>query len=297
MVKEKLAVIIPTKDRSTQLNRLLDSVSTQKVLPCQTIVIDAGGGDVESVLKKFPYLNIDYTRVKLASLTAQRNLGITFLKPDISLVCFFDDDVILQEDSLVNMMKFWEDAPLDVGGAAFNNFYRKFKKPNLFERFFRVRAERPGVILRSGFQSLPCSLERTMQVDWLIGCSMMFRKKVFNEFLFDEWFSGYAHCEDIDFCCRVGKKYRLFVVADAKILHISLGEKVQDYYSFGKMQILNRLYFVKKNNLSILLCYWACLGIFLNNLFNGLARFNRGSLIRAQGNISGFSQAIYKNFL
>lgn len=295
MHKEQLAIIIPTRDRLKELNRLFESISEQEVLPCQTIVIDGGKEDIDKILKKFSHLNIDYARINPPSLTKQRNLGISLLKPHISLVCFFDDDIILEEGSLSNMMKFWEIAGADIAGANFNNLYHKFKKPNFFERIFCVRAGRPGRILPSGFQSLPCSAQETMQVDWLTGCGMVFRKFIFDEFLFDEWFSGYAHCEDIDFCYRVSKKYRLFVVADAKILHISPGEKCQDGYSFGKMQIINRLYFVKKNNLSVPLCCWACFGIFLNNIFNSLMRLDRGYALRIKGNIAGIIE-VMKNF-
>ena len=32
------------------------------------------------------------------------------------------------------------------------------------------------------------------------------------EFKFDEWFTGNAFCDDVDYSYRVGKKYKLMVV-------------------------------------------------------------------------------------
>jgi len=289
MFKEKLAVVIPTKDRPKELNRLFESICKQEVLPNQTIVIDGGKADSDNILKKFSHLNIDYAKINIASLTTQRNLGITFLKPDISLVCFFDDDITLEKNSLSNMLKFWENATEDVAGATFNNMNHAFRNPTFFERVFLVKAGKPGGVLRSGFQGLPCSLKETTQVDWLIGCSMVFRRKIFDEFKFDEWFDGYAHCEDVDFCYRVGKKYKLYAVADAKIYHFNTLEKIENSFALGRMQIVNRVYFVKKNSgLSVLFCYWACLGIFLNNIVRSLLDYDKRHYLRAKGNLAGF---------
>lgn len=289
MFREKLAVIIPTKDRLTELNRLLGSIAAQGVEPVQIIIVDGGLAPAEKIAALFSdHFRIDYIRKTPASLTVQRNLGIRMLCEEATLAAFLDDDIVLERGSLENMLRFWEAAPVDTGGAAFNNMSDCYKRPTLAQRFFLVNSNTPGRILRSGFQSKLCSLDKTTAVEWLVGCAMAFRRKVFDEFTFDERFSGYARYEDVDFSYRVGKKYRLYVVSDAKVEHLNKAEDVSFSFSLGRMEVINRIYFVRKNpTLSLGSCYWALFGIFLNNVLRGIFFLNKRYMLRAVGNLAG----------
>ena len=106
MKRDKLAVIIPTKDRPAELMRLLRSIASQKRAPDQIIIIDGGDEPVSAISHSFPDLPIDYKRQVPASLTAQRNTGIRMLADHITLVVFFDDDIVLEKDSISLMMRF-----------------------------------------------------------------------------------------------------------------------------------------------------------------------------------------------
>jgi len=106
MTREKVAIIIPTKDRPGELKALLESVSTQEVKPVQIVVVDGGDVPAENSLKRFSGLNIDYTRVIPPSLTVQRNTGITKVHREATLVAFLDDDITLEAGALKNMMDF-----------------------------------------------------------------------------------------------------------------------------------------------------------------------------------------------
>lgn len=288
MFKDKIAAIISTKDRPDELARLFESICSQEIKFDQIIVVDGGKKEISNILERFPEFNIDYIKKLPASLTTQRNTGIQMLTQDITLAAFLDDDIEFEKDSLHNMMRFWEFAPEEVGGASFNNMSEPFKKATILERIFFVNAQMPGKILRSGFQSIPCGLNETMQVDWLGGCAMVFRKSVFNEFKFDEWFCGYAHYEEVDFTYRVSRKYKLFVIEDAKVKHHIKLEKIEDSFSLGRMQIVNRFYFVNKNpNLSIPLCCWGSLGLMLNNAIKSLIGRDIRYKLRFKGNVFG----------
>lgn len=293
MQQEKLAVIIPTKDRPKEIVRLLESMIIQAIKPAQVVIVDGGTRPIKEVLERFG-LSISYARKIPASLTAQRNVGIKMVVDEATLVAFLDDDIVLEKDSLQKMINFWEKAPSSVGGVSFNNMSDVFKKANLIERLFLVNAPRPGRILRSGFQSRLCSLNETTPVEWLVGCAMVYRKSIFNEFTFDEHFSGYARYEDVDFSYRVSKKYKLFVVGDAKVRHLNSIEEIGFSFELGKMEVLNRLYFTGKNpNLSILLCYWALFGLFLNNVIKGISFMDRRYIKRAGGNLMGFLSSLF----
>ena len=289
-VSEPLAIIVATKDRPQELARLLESISIQEVKPLQIIIVDGSPNPSQQFFNPFfDILNIDYVRKIPASLTAQRNAGIRILRDEITFVSFLDDDIVLEPRALKNMMKFWEGASDDVGGAAYNLTNEIYKNPTFFQKIFFANAEMPSRILRSGFQSKVSYIRETTSVQWLVGCATIWRRNIFNEFMFDEWFTGYARYEDVDFSYRVGKKYKLFIVADARVKHLNSLEDVTFSYSLGRMETINRIYFVKKNReLSISLCCWALLGLFLNNVVRGLLHTDRRYIERAKGNLAGF---------
>lgn len=293
MPNEKLAIIVATKDRPEELKRLLKSVSSQDIKPVQIVIVDGGNSPAQRIAEDFRDLNINYVRKVPASLTAQRNIGINALRDDVTLAAFFDDDIVIEKDGLKNMVAFFEASPEGVGGASFNNMSGRYKKPTILERIFFVNADKPGMIMRSGFQTDLCSLDETTPVEWLVGCAMVYRRKVFNEFAFDEYFSGYARYEDVDFSYRVGRKYKLFVVSDARIQHLYSLEDVGFSFALGRMEFMNRLYFTGKNPaLSMALCYWSLFGLFLNNVVKGVLRMDRRYLNRAAGNMAGFAYRI-----
>lgn len=295
MIKNNLAVIIATKDRPQELSRLLESIKTQEVKPSQIIVVDGSDSGLTGLLSLYSYMGIDYIKVIPPSLTKQRNVGISAVKDDAVFVAFFDDDIALEENSLRNMMKFWENASQDTAGACFNNMSEPFKKPRLGERIFLVNANTPGRITRSGFQSIPCAVDKTMRVDWLIGCAMVYRKSIFKKLSFDEWFYGYARYEDVDFSYRVGREHKMFVVADAKIKHFVKLEKIESSFALARMEVVNRMYFVKKNhNLSSILCCWSILGILINNVIKALSGKGVRYKLRARGSFYGFVEVFLK---
>jgi len=297
MAKEKLAIIIPTKNRPGELKRLLAGISEQSVKPVQVIIADGGDAPLEGLFEEFPGLKISYVRVLPASLTVQRNAGIRKLTGEATLAAFFDDDIMLEKNAIENMMDFWGSAPDNTAGAAFNITGVMCRKPAFVEKIFLTNAEKPSSILLSGFQSRVCSQIRTLPVEWLAGCGMVWRKNIFKEFMFDEWFTGYARYEEIDFSYRVGRKYKMFIVADAKIRHLNGPENIGFSFSLGEMQIVNRVYFVRKNpGLIAPLCYWACFGLFLNNILKGLFYMDRRYLLRAKGNMAGFIKLFRGNF-
>jgi len=292
---EKLAIIVPTKDRHAELRQLLESLSGQDTHPSQVVVVDGGKNSCKELLGEFPRLKIDYVRSLPPSLTRQRNGGIRRVVPEATLVGFLDDDVTLEKGAVSNMLKFWDSAPENTGGAGFNLNDSPYRAPTLIEKIFFVNGEKSSMILRSGFQSKVAFVDRTKRVDWLVGCLMVWRRRVFDEFMFDEWFVGYARYEDVDFSYRVGRKYGIYIVADAVVNHPNY--KLEDASfsrTLGTMEIVNRIYLVRKNKgLSLALCLWACFGFFLNNLVKGVFMADRRYFLRACGNAAGFAKFVF----
>jgi GT2 family glycosyltransferase len=293
MDRHSLTIIIPTKDRPDEVRRLLSSIIAQDYVPLQIIIVDGGQREVAGIPKEFPSLKIDHIRVLPPSLTAQRNAGIRAVSHESEVVIFFDDDVVLADGALRKMVSFLAGSPAEVGGAGFNLTNETYRRPSVFEILFMVNADVPCMVLRSGFQSRISCLENTSRVDWLPGCAMAWKKDVFRDFMFDERFSGYARYEEVDFSYRVGKRYDLYIVAEAKAQHLSRVEDTGFSYSLGKMEVVNRLYFVRKNpDLSAALCFWALTGMLANNIIKGVFLLQKRYLERARGNLAGLLSSL-----
>src|SRR5439155_1740710 len=221
----------------------------------------------------------------------QRNAGIAALSPEATLAGYLDDDLVLEDGCIQAMLSFWESATDDVGGAAFNIVNERSPRGILVKSLFYVDGFRRGAVLRSGYQSMLGPVPRDIEVDWLSGGVTVWRRQVTQTFEYDEWFQGTGYLEDVDFSYRVSRKYRLFVLAGARIQHLSPPVKRSRDYLMGKWQAINRMYFVRKHpEFSRPLYYWATFGLFLANVAEGIATLNYGLFLRAAGNIVGLTQ-------
>lgn len=292
--QSKLAILIPTKDRPQDLGDFLLSLEKQDIQPDQVIIIDGGDIPINNILEKFKNLNITYVKVFPPSLTTQRNTGLKLLNDDIEIVGFFDDDIVLYPKILGNILKIIE-GNSDIGGVTCNNISHPRAKVSLLEKIFMLGSDVPGIVLKSGYQSKICSVDKDYQTKWVMGGATFWKRKVINEFKFDEWYAGYGFGEDLDYSYPVGKMYKLFVLKDAKCEHRTKPITLEYEYPLGKMQVINRVYFVKKHKeLSLICCYWACFGLLLKNLFLGVFCFKRRYLLRAFGVFHGIFESFFK---
>jgi GT2 family glycosyltransferase len=129
-------------------------------------------------------------------------------------------------------------------------------------------------------------LRETTYVRWLH--AVVYARKVLEEYTFDEWFKGYGYLEDLDLSYRVGKQYKLAVVQGARFYHYPSPLGRTDPYLFGKKEIVNRLYFVRKHKeLSPASC---CLALGARALITacvGIQRRESCYFRRLAGNLAG----------
>lgn len=284
--KNIISIIIPTMDRPREISGLLKSIQTQTYKPDQLIIVDAGREAVEKVTYEFPLLNIDYLRSNRPGLTRQKNDGISALKPEITLVAYLDDDIILEPDALEQMLSFWDNALDNTGGASFNIVNNITGQLNIYTKCFMLSGAK-GKLLRSGFNVIYSPVVENVYVDWLCGGATVWRRNIVEEYKFDEWLVGYGHNDDIDYSVRVGKRYGFAIIAKAKLYHFPKPLEIQDNYLFGKSAIFNRYYVVGKHACFSKPCfYWATFGQILAGLFRGIIRKEKSKLIRMLGYIS-----------
>ncbi len=288
-----ISLIVATKDRPDELRKLMQSLRSQTSCPFEIVVVDASGTSVAAVLTEFPDITTHYLRYWPPSAAAQRNAGIAACNPQTTLIGFADDDATFEPDSFANMLDFWSDASPDVLGAAFNlrNSPRRgssmLKHSGLVARL-GLYSRRPGSVSRSGWQTVMGEVRETIYVDWVPSGAAIFRRQVFDHEVFDEFFESYSYLEDLDFAYTVSRGGRLAVVADAGFSHFpSPGGRVSAR-QFGRYEVRNRLYFVRKHHLSRARCY---LGLAIRasmSIVSGIFDRDPSLLSRAFGNVEEF---------
>lgn len=291
--KNKLAVVIATKDRPQQVRQVLQNLGEQTYHPDQLIVVDGSDNPDPSFVEQFPELNIDYVRVYPPALTKQKNASLTVVRPEITLIGFIDDDIVLEERSLEAMMSFWEDAPEELAGAGLNLtnvYYTKSWLKSLAKRLFFIDDAQYGRILRSGLNTPIWNTASDKRVQWLGGGYTVWRKGVFDRFKFDEWYKGSGLGEDVNFSFHVGKEYQLAVVAGARATHSDHATQSPEEFALGKKQMVAWVYFVNGHqDLSLTMCLWGCVGTMFLNLAKGVSTLNTDLMLRALGNFFGLT--------
>ena len=294
---KRIAFVVATKDRPHDLRKMLRSLWEQSHRPDQIVVVDSSTDPVRAVTKELPELNIKYIHHTPPSASAQRNIGIGAVDSDMELIGFLDDDIVFAPNALEIMLKFWQTAPDDLGGWAFNlmnpapRSNSRLKESGL-SRLLGLYSDKKGIVMPSGWQTLTGTVKETIFVEWLPSGASVWRRDIFERFRFDEFFDGYSYLEDLDFSYGVSKHYRLGIVADAKYWHYPspLGRVSQ--YWFGKIEVRNRLYIVRKHRLSLPRCY---LGIMIRLFITLVSAAKRGKiegLHRVLGNCTGFGQSL-----
>lgn len=291
--RHKIALIVPTRNRLQILTRLLNSIKEQTVLPDQVIIVDGSDQPIENELKPFLNSIISYIRVFPPGLTRQRNEGRKALREDITLVVYLDDDIVMEKEAIEAMLKFWETAPEDMGGASFNIINSPPNKPNFLTKLFLINNDKKGKILRSGCNTAVAPVLKDIFTQWLCGGATIWNRKVFKEFNYDEWYRGYAYLEDADFSYSVSKKYKLAVIHSARIQHLPPPLKPQKVNSYIKTHVIQQYYFVKKHpELSLLQFYWSIFGLILISALLGITRLRLESFHSAAGYIAGLASVI-----
>ena len=287
----KLTFVVATRDRPEELRRMWRSLCRQTRPPDEVVVVDAGAGP--SPLEgldpaAFPATHI---RAERPSSAGQRNAGLDAVSPGTDLVGFLDDDAVLEEGAVEEMIRFWEGADGAVGGAAFNMTnhppLRAARWKSLpFVEHAGIYGRKPGVVLKSGFQTMIGTVAETTPTAWLPSTASVWRREVLRHHRFDEWFDGYSYLEDLDFSYGVGKSLVLKVVAGARYAHHPQASSRLDPFRFGRKEVANRLYFVRKNpELSPGLCRLALCLRMLMSLADGILRGKGQELRRARGNL------------
>ena len=285
-----LAFVIPTKDRGEDLRRMLRSLVAQTRLPDQVIVVDGSGVEVSWCVAEFPELNIDYVRMLPPSLSAQRNAGMAMLRAEITHAGYLDDDVVLESDAVFEMASFWVSADSDIGGAAFNVVNGAGSSHSALMQRIGVSRVGIGSVAPSGLVCEVGRVNNDIESDWLCGGATVWRREVIEAYSYDNWFQGTGFMEDVDYSYGVRERYRLFVLAAARLAHFTPPVRPDRQFLFGKWQVVNRMYIVRKyrhRGLSLRKAWGASLLLLVSNSVRGILYRQSGLWDRGLGNLAG----------
>lgn len=226
----KVSVVIPTRNRSACLRRLLLSILKQSILPNEVIVIDDSDGLetknlVELLSDRFLGIGIKLRHImpdgNLKSISKARNLGAKEAEGEI--VIFLDDDVVIDENYIKEILKVFDMYPnaLGVQGTVINLRYSHLD--NSIKRVFyywHAEAEKCRM-LPSGKTTFAYSPSGIIPCEWLFGLNVAYKREVFKEFSFNERLLGYSLGEDKELSYKIYKKYpgSLFLTPYARVYH------------------------------------------------------------------------------
>jgi len=266
------SLIICTYKRHKALVNLLESVNLQTAYPNQIIIVDGSPDDLtNSVLSDKKYKNLEYYKVeeKDRGLTRQRNFGISKVSQNSEIVCFLDDDTVLENNYFEEIVKTYQLYPetLGVGGYITNEvnwFKKETDEPIKATEFYFdgwLRNDGSRFVLRKKFgldtdvqpgflpefshgrsiSFLPPS-GKTYEVQQLMGGVSSFKREVFEKFQFSTYFEGYGLYEDADFTLRLSKKGKLYINTAARLGHYHDSSGRPNKFVYGKMVVRNGWY-------------------------------------------------------
>ena len=153
-----------------------------------------------------------------------------------------------------------------------------------------MSAPRMGRILRSGYNVPISPTPANIQVDWLCGGATVWRQDIVSTHHHSEIQAKWAICEDIIFSYPLSKTFKLYVCADARVLHEHVYDhnKKVDHRFYGRAATLWRLHFVSSNPvLSTVLCGYMLSAQIAIRLAQSVVRRDRTILDYALGQIDG----------
>lgn len=264
--------------RPKPLLQLLQSVREQTLYPDEILIIDGSTNqETATILEENQFQNLNYFAVppEHRGLTRQRNFGIERVKNEMEVVCFLDDDTVLERGYFEQLLKTYKMYPkaLGVGGYIVNETKWEAVSANYLAQINEFcfdgwkRKDGSRFILRKklgldsdclpGFSPLFSHGRsvgflppngKTYEVEQLMGGVSSFRKTVFKSFQFSTYFEGYGLYEDADFCLRLAKTGNLYLNTAAKLNHYHADSGRPNQYLYGKMVVLNGWYVWRVKN-------------------------------------------------
>ncbi len=251
----------------------------------EIIVVDnaSDDGSVEFIKKNFPKVTLIEAKTNLGFSKAN-NLGL--LKAAGKYICLINPDTLVQENTFVEMVKFFESNPeaglagckiLNPDGTFQLACRRSFPTPWVaFTKVIGLSKLFPKSKLFSKYNLTYLNENETYEVDSVSGSFMFLRRAVYEKIGgLDEKFFMYG--EDLDWCYRVkASGYKVFYLHLTQIIHYK-GEST------------------RRSNLDEIKVFYDAMRLFVNKHFS--TSLLLGILLQAAINIRSFAAFVGKRKL
>lgn len=223
-----ICMVVVTKDRESEVRRLLQSVKEQVRRPDRVVFVDSSEQSSldriadELLGKDGP--DTELIKVK-CTLPGGRNIGTKASRCDI--VSFIDDDTVLESRYFATIAEFFESdlgrAAAGVEGEITNPLggggFRQLVRTSVSLLFF-LSSPGKGYFRHSGWPRPVLSSSAPAKVSFVSGSNMSFRREIVEEFWFDEGLHSARAYEDVEFSQRVSKHHPLYHLPGARLQHL-----------------------------------------------------------------------------
>lgn len=282
----RISAVIPTKNRSVDLLKAVESIRGQVRLPDELIVVDQSDSDtsratIQSMVDAAgDSMHLIYIYdPEITGLVDAKREAVSHSSGDI--VCFLEDDVVLEPGYIHEMERSFDAHPEMVGCCGVVTNLPDL--PTGYVRFFHLfhcgifhdpRVGVHGYVTENHDAMIPSC--------YLSGGTSAFRRAVFEKVPFD-LANGFFMLEDIDFSMRATRVFgnRFFINPRARLAH---------YMSPVNRAVLGRKYrrklreflvFYKKHGvgaLQLACLVWLLVGLWAEAVLNAMRARNMGPL-------------------
>jgi glucosyl-dolichyl phosphate glucuronosyltransferase len=210
----KVSVIIPTKNRTEDLNGTLDGLLHQTRRPDEIVIVDQSS-EPSPELMQFPIPLIYVYDPQISGLAVARNVGMERANGNIWL--FLDDDVILEPQYVEGILAAYSPEIAGVSGIITN-----YSVPPLSRRLFEatfVKGPFHDDRQRVYWNAEQVRFKGPQPVRQFGGGVMSFRANVIGQLRCDPALTGGSLAEDIDFCARLPLGSKLVIAPNARLIH------------------------------------------------------------------------------
>jgi glycosyltransferase involved in cell wall biosynthesis len=238
-----ITVVVASRNREQYLPRLLESLESQTLKPVEVIIIDASDNFVDLPKKTFSF-NLTHIATFDASISRQRNHGVSLISKESEYLAILDDDTYPETTYFEEICGFFGQLKNAVGVSGIPRSSRtgetNHKKTSLLKTIFFLDSFKSGSLTKGGVNVGIRKLSKDpMSVEWLIGCAV-YKLDSVRELKYEEEFDGYSLGEDVIYSYRASKKGNLFVLPQVSLPHFEISS--MDHYSpqYWRMWTKNR---------------------------------------------------------
>ena len=298
MFTHKTTLIIPTRNRSSKLIKLIKDIVKLKIIFNEIIVVDSS--DNHHKKKIIPFLT--KKKIKLIntfpSTTHQRNVGLKVRKKNSKYILFLDDDIIINKKAFIEMNNGINKYSKinKISSFAFNLQANKEKfkferiKKSKLVKLLGLYSEKPGKVMKSGWHTKISNLSKDTFVQWIYSGATLFRTNIIKKMKFKNLNKGFNYLEDLHFSFNLTKKkFKHLVIAKATVSNPNLVSR--NDLNFGFIEILNRYKFVETYRLNKINFYITAF-IRMLYLITNILHLKTSWILRFFGNLKGIISCI-----